>query len=298
MTRASVAIAATLAAAILWGTSFSVNDYGLRFVGPATFATLRFAIAAAVTLALLAFLRGLDLRLLREPWFWAMCAANASGFLLQYMGQLSTTPARTALFVNTSAFTVALLERAVFRVPLGWRRALAVLFGFAGAAILIVGGDPRDALQGGRLVGDALTLLSGFAWSVYFVLNDRAVERAQPLPLAAWTFAGTALLLLPSLALDPLLTDRAPLEMTLPGALSILYAGTVTTALAFGLWTYGLTRLRASMSAVLLLVEILVASLVSVALGRESFGWVELAGAAVLVGAVVAASVLGDQSKA
>ncbi|MFP5341246.1 MAG: EamA family transporter, partial [Gammaproteobacteria bacterium] len=59
---------------------------------------------------------------------------------------------------------------------------------------------------------------------------------------------------------------------------------------AFGLWTWGLTRVRASVSAVLLLVEILVASLVSFAIGRESFGLAEYIGAALLVVAVLIAS--------
>lgn len=290
-----LAIAATLLAAILWGTSFNVNDIGLSQVGPATFVFLRFAIAGVVAVGALALLRRAKLHLLRAPWFWALAATNAAGFLLQYLGQTLTTPARTALFVNTSAFTVALIERAVYKLPLGVKRAAAILAGFSGAAVLIVGGDP-GTLRGGRLVGDLLTLASGLAWSVYFVMNDRAVEREDPVHLAAWTFLATAACLAPALLLDPLLGARA-FAVGPVGAAAILYSGVVTTALAFGLWTYGLTRLRASASAILLLVEILVATLLSVALGRETFGWMELAGAALLVAAVAGTSVLATHEK-
>ena len=296
--RATAAgVGATLAAATLWGSSFSVNDIGLAHVGPGTFALLRFALAGVVTVGALALLRRADPRLLRHGWFWGLCAANAAAFLLQYTAQTMTTPARTALFVNVSAFTIALFERVLFGMRIGGWRWVAIGLGFTGAAVLIVGPDPR-ALLGGRALGDALALAAGLVWSVYFVYNDRAVEREEPIHLAAWTFAGTALLLAWAPLADPWLATNEPTGLQLTGWLAIVYSGLVTTALAFGLWAYGLTRIRASVSAVLLLVEILVASLVSVALGRESFGATDLVGAALLVSAVLVASSVAQRDAA
>jgi DME family drug/metabolite transporter len=282
----TAAVAATVLAAVLWGTSFNVNDAGLAYLGPSTFVLLRFALAAVATLAVAALLGRLDASPLRSPWFWLLAAFNALGFFLQYVGQTMTTPARTALFVNTSAFAVALLDRVLYKVRVGPRRLAAIALGVGGAAILITGGDPRS-LEGGRLLGDLVVLSAGVAWSVFFVMNRKAVTQADPLNVTAWTFALTAILLVPTLLLD-----EAPLRVPPQGALAILYAGLVTTALAFGLWAWGLTRLNATASAVLLLVEILVASVLSAALGRETFGVAELAGAGMLVGAVVGMSLV------
>ncbi len=290
--RPGAAVAATLLAATLWGTSFSVNDAGLAYVGPAAFVVLRFAVGGALVVAVGAALGRLDLKLLRSPFIWALALANAVGFLMQYAGQTVTPPARTSLFVNTSAFAVALLERFVLRHHLGWRRVLAILVGFAGAALLVVGEDPSK-LSGGRLAGDALVLGAGLSWSVYLVMNSRAVERHDPLSVTAWTFVLSSVLLLPALAFDP-----TPLRFTWPGAAAVLYAGVVTTALAYGLWTFGLRGVSPSASALLQLWEILVASVVSLALARESFGPVELAGAALLVGAVVGMSLLTSRPQA
>ncbi|HWH07850.1 MAG TPA: DMT family transporter [Candidatus Thermoplasmatota archaeon] len=281
-----VAVGATLAAATLWGTSFLVNDEGLRSVGPATFVVLRFALAGTVVAAAALAMRRLRARFLRRPWFWGLVAANAAGFLLQSLAQTMTTPARTALFVNSSAFAVALLERVLHKHRLGWRRWAALGVGVAGASLLIVGGD-LGALRGGRLLGDGLALASGLAWSVYFVMNRDRLAQEDPLSLTALTFAATGLVLLPALVLDD-----APLAVPPHAWWTVLYAGLVTTALAYGLWAYGLRTLRATSSAVLLLVEILVASVLSLALGRDAFGPWEVAGAALLSGAVVAMSVL------
>lgn len=279
---APVAVGATLLAATLWGTSFNVNDLGLAHVGPATFVLLRFALAGAVMMAAAALLGRLTSAPVRRPWFWALAAANALGFLLQYVGQTMTTPARTALFVNTSAFAVALLERFVYGVRIGPRRLAAILVGVLGAAILVTGGS-LESLRGGRVAGDLVTLAAGLAWSVFFVMNRRAVAEESALNVTAWTFALTSLLLVPSLLLD-----AAPLQVDAPGAWAIAYAGIVTTAFAYGLWTFGLRRISATASAVLLLLEILVASLVSWGLGRERFGAADFVGAGLLVAAVVA----------
>lgn len=283
---ARAAIGATVVAAVLWGTSFNINDYGLQFVGPATFAALRFTLAAVLFLGALAAMGRLDWSLPRMPLFWGLAVANALGFLLQYEGQTLTTPARTALFINSSAFTVAILERFAFGLKLGPMRTLAILVGVAGAALLVTGGDPAS-LSGGQLLGDVLVLLGGVAWSGYIVYNRPAVARSDMWNVLGWTFALTALLLLPATLLD-----AAPLAVQPQAWPPILWAGIVTTAGAYALWAWGLKRIRATTSSVLLLIEILVAALVSFALGREAFGAWELAGAALLVAAAVGMSYL------
>jgi DME family drug/metabolite transporter len=290
---ATLAVLATLAAAVLWGTSFSVNDRGLHDVGPATFAMLRFALAGVVMLAAAALLRRASLAPLRAWWFWLLAAMNALGFLLQYLGQTLTTPARTALFVNASAFAVALLERLVFRAPLGRARVAAIAAGVGGATVLVAAGDP-SSLRSGQLWGDLLTIASGLAWSVYFILNRKALQAWDPVNVTAWTFALSALLLVPALALD-----ARPLAVASGwGLFAVAYAGLVTSALAYGLWSFGLQSLRPSVSAVLLLVEILVATLISLATKRETFGWLELVGAAFLLGAVLAMTLIAEKDAA
>lgn len=279
------AILATLAAAALWGTSFPVNDAGLAYVGPAAFAAARFVMAGIVALAALAALRKLETRLPRQRAIWLLAAANGLAFLLQYVAQTHTTPARTALFVNSSAFAVALMERILFGARLGPWRVGAIVAGVAGATLLIAGSDPRG-LEGGQPLGDLLALAAGLVWAVYFVFTKRRVADEDPVALTGWTFALTGVLLLPFALFDP-----RPLPSAPEGWAAVAYAGIVTTALAFGLWAYGLKRIRASTSAVLLLVEILVASLLSFAIGRESFGWIDLAGAALLCAALVVMSV-------
>lgn len=287
----SLAVVATVGAAVLWGTSFSNNDLGLAAVAPVTFVVFRFAIAGALVLGVVAALRRFSTAPLRSAFFWILSAVNALGFILQYEGQALTTPARTALLVNTSAFTVALIERFVLGRPLGLGRWLAIGGGIVGLVVLVTGGDAAT-LSGGQLVGDLFVAGSGLLWAVYFVMNARAAQKQDPLLVTGWTFALSALLAAPFLFFDdaPLVVESAF------GWWTVLYAGVVTTALAYGLWTFGLRHLRPSASAVLILVEILVASLVSIALGRETFGVAEVVGASILVASVVWMSVLEERA--
>jgi drug/metabolite transporter (DMT)-like permease len=276
------AIAATLFAAVLWGTSFSVNDIGLRAISPATFVVLRCALGGGLLLAGLALARRLDASMLRRPAFYLLVLANAAAFVLQYHAQTLTTPARTAFIVNASVLIVALLDRVLLSTRLGPARLLAVAAGFLGAALLVTGGNV-ESLRGGRFAGDLLALASGAAWSFWLVLSKRELASSDAWSVTAWTFGLTALAALPALALD-----AAPLAVPPDAWWAILYAGVVTTALAFVLFTWGLARLHATASNVLVLVEILVATTISLALARESFTPADALGGAVLVGAVVA----------
>lgn len=284
-----LSVAATLLAAFLWGTSFIVNDEGLKHTEPATFATLRFVIAGAMGIAAMAAMRNMRWPLLRNKWLWGMAAANAAAYLLQYAAQTSTTPARTALLVNVSAFGVAILERFVFKERLGWRRIVALSVGVAGANLLIVGGGN---LEGGRLEGDLLALASGLAWAGYFVVNRQVLLKTNDLVgVTSWTFALTAIVLAPFLFFD-----ARPLQADALGWAAIVYAAVLTTAVAFGLWAYGLRRLTATASSVLLLFEVLVATLLSFALGRESFTLLDGVGAVLLVAALAGMTLIVDKS--
>lgn len=281
----------TLGAAALWGTSFPANDVGLDVLEPSAFAFWRFAVAASAAVAL-ARLRGRwDASLGRDPAIWGLGAFNAAAFWFQYQGQVTTTPARAALFINLDVLWVALGAWLLLGQDLDRRHGGAVALALAGALILEVGGLGREglgaaaSLEGGLLRGDLLTLAGGVAWAGYFLWNDREVDGDRDtVSLLAWTFVATAAWLAPAL----LLGGAAPASRLGWGA--VLYTGLVCTVVAYELWSLGLESVTAPASAVILVVEILVAATIAAALGREAFSPLGLVGGAIVVAAIVLAA--------
>lgn len=283
----SVAVAATLAAALLWGTSFAVNDLALSVVDPFSFVFLRFAIAAVTLLGLSALTGPLEARLALSPRMWLLGALNAAGFLGQTVGQCWTTPARTALFVNSNVFLVAALSFWLHRERFGRGKLVAVAAAFGGVALLsLQQGQPGAC--GAAWFGDAIVFAGAVAWSLFIVLNQGAASAgaSRVTNIVAWTFVSTTVWLAPFLALSD-----APLRVPVPEGWPVLYAALVTTVLTYLLWTFGLQSVSATVSAVLILSEVLVAVAITLALGRESFTTTSLVGGLVLFGSIAYVSV-------
>lgn len=283
----------TLGAAVLWGTSFPANDVGLDVLEPATFAFWRFAVAALAAVGLAAARGRWDASLGRDPAVWGLGAFNAAAFWFQYQGQVTTTPARAALFINLDVLWVALGAWLLLGEGLERDHGAAVALALSGALLLEVGGLGREgltaaaSLEGGLLRGDLLTLAGGLAWAGYFLWNDRELEGDRDtVSLLAWTFVATGVFLAPTV----LAGGGAPAPASRLGWAAVLYTGLLCTVAAYELWSMGLTSVTATASAVILVVEILVAAGIAAALGREAFSVMGLAGGVLVVAAIVLAA--------
>lgn len=284
---AASAIALTVGAGCIWGTSFIANDLGLDSVDPFTFTAARFVVGALSAWAALLVLEPAAAR--RPPWLsghlWLFGALNAGAFLLQYLGQDRTSPARAALFVNANVFTVAVLQLMVHRVRPTKGMLASAAVAVAGVALLTTGGDLRT-LDGGTLAGDALAAAGGATWAFYLIVQKRYLEGTSPLASITWTFATTAVLLLPF----ALLFGGWPTAAG--GWLAIAYTGVVCSTGAFLLWSWGLRALSPTASSVLLLVEVPVATVIAIQLGLDAFTPATAFGAVLLFAGVAGASVL------
>lgn len=280
--RHGVAVALTVLAAVLWGTSFLVNDAGVRLVHPAAFSFWRFAIAAVASVAVAIAARAFDPRIYRDPVLWALGAISAAGFLSQYVAQTLTTPARTALFVNSNVLVVALLSWIALRQPPRARTLAAMAIALVGVVLLQSG-----ELAGGSPLGDLLAFLCGTCGALMFVLFPGQLRKTNAWNLMAGIFVGTALFTLPFAAAASW-TAPVPPAVSWP---AILYSAIATSTIAYTVWAFTMHRLTPTTSAVLLLLEVLVAAALSVSIGRETVTWLAASGAVLLLAGVVWLSV-------
>jgi DME family drug/metabolite transporter len=281
------ALGLTLLAAVLWGTSFPANRIGLDATDPWTFMIARFGIAFAATALLALALRSLEPRWLRNPWVWATSIANALSYQVQFLGQPLTSPGAAALMVNAGNLAVPLFAFLVHRERLGGVKAPAL--GLAALGIVLVGtrGDLQE-LASSAFLGSALTLAAGLCFALVIVLNKAALggkEEARSLVgLVAWITGLTALFALPGALL--LGTHAMP-----PQALgAAAYTAVFCTTFAFLLWIAGLRELSSVVSGLLLLGEIVVAFVLSLALGLEVLTLPGVVGGACIMGAILLAS--------
>ncbi|MBI3859990.1 MAG: DMT family transporter [Thaumarchaeota archaeon] len=289
MARESVSpLLQTVVTAVLWGTSFPVVDYGLKSgVDPGTFVSLRFVMAAPMMIVGLMVFGRMPLELLRNKWVWTLGGLNAVGFACQFFGQRYTDASVAALLVNLSVVLAAAGGAAFLGERLGRSKVIGVVLAVTGTTLIATNGN-LGGLAYGQYIGDALYLVAAVSWGGYIVYAKKVSDErnADPASLAAAVVAASAVLL-------------APLGVTasfaIPsgeGLAAIAYTAVLNTAVPFILYQRGLKHLSAGTSALILMLEIVVAVGISAAFLGESlteYAWV--GAAAVLVSILLVSGV-------
>ena len=288
---------AVAAAASIWGTlGFFAK---ILYAAGVSFEALVAFRASVGWLAMLAFLLATGgaggLRVARRD-FVLLVPLGLIGvgafYLLYFYAVRESTVGTAAILLYSSPAFVALLAWAFLREALGGARLVALVLTFGGIFLVVGGYDPSN-LEVTPFV--LLTgLLSGPTYGLYSIFGKPLSGHLAPATILSYALGFGALLLLA--AALPTLDTLVGLPAGSYALLSML--AVVHTALAFGLYTFGLKTLDAGQAAILATVEPVVAGAVGVALLGESLTAPKLLGALlVLAGAAFAQGGTGGKRR-
>ncbi len=228
----------------------------LMLIAPALFAAnmvaARWAESAAIPPVFLAFgrwtLAFLILLPFVAPRLWAsraVLAASAPRLLLlgalgmgvavapQYIGVRDTSATNVALIFAACPALVALIEAAVWRVPLGTKRAVGMSLAIWGVLLVLARGE-LGTLAGLRFgTGDLWVVLAACGWALYTVLGKR-----RPLPALPGEVRLAALIGGGALALAPFALLEAGAGQVADFADGRLYAALIFLAIVPSLGAY------------------------------------------------------------
>ena len=284
-------------AALLFNAfSFGVSWWPFRQIGalglhPLWLTGISFA---GVVVVLLLWRPAALAELWRTPSLWALMVAagvtNASFNWAVSFGDV----VRVVLLFYLMPLWAVLLARWLLGERISGRAALRVALALAGAGVVLW---PADAAAGAwplpRNGAEWLAVLGGISFALNNVMLRREAHRSE-LARSLAMFVGGAVV---ALLLAGLLTQRG-LAAWPPAAAW----GWTASAAAMALWflaanlalQHGAARLPAHTTAVILITEVLWASVSAVALGAGSLGGQELLGALMIVGAALLAAVQRD----
>jgi drug/metabolite transporter, DME family len=277
-------------AAILWGSSAAA----VRILSDETGASsVVIAFAQAVIAAPLLLAAGAATR---GPWPPLRQAAPAalgtgvlvSGFLVSYftaIGTVGVTTASVIAICSAPLFTVVMAGILLRERP---SRATTVALGagIIGTALVLLSQGDTWIVGDDRLRGVLLSLLAGLCFAGENVLVRRLVARIHPTQLAALTTLAMILLLA-----APAFTHGALLSDSIQGWPWLLYLAVFPTAMAPALHNSGLRRVPAIPASIVGLVEPLTATTLGIVVFHEAIGLAGIAGAALLLGALVLLSI-------
>ncbi len=230
------AFLALLGVAVLWGSAFPLIKVGLEGLSVPHLTVARHLVASAAFVPFL-LLTGARLRpdARDVPWFLLL---GGTGIFVYHTalnaGELRVSAGATSLIIASAPAITALLARWITgeRMPvIGW---LGSLTSFAGVALIVLGDSA--GLRFDPFAG--FVLLSAFATSLYFVLQQRMFARYKAVEVTAFvTWGGTVPMLafLPGLPAD--LMD-APLRSLIATG----YIGLFPSAVAYSLFAFAQSK--------------------------------------------------------
>jgi O-acetylserine/cysteine efflux transporter len=270
------AVAALIAAGLLWGTTVPLSKLALQWLAPGWLTAVRFGLAAAVLLPA-ARRRGL-----RRAFTPPVLAAGALGYggsvLLQNAGINRTSVTHAALLIGAVPVLVAIIaavwHRTVAR-PVAWV-GFAVSLG--GVGLVTAGGGGGGATP----AGDDLVLASLVLSATLTVAQSRLLTGRDPVAVTAVQFLGAALGALPA----AVATEGAP---AMPGGagpvLAVLALAAGGTLLPFTLFAFGQSRVSAEVAGAFLNLEPLVGAIAGAVAFGDPVGLAQVTGgAAILAG--------------
>ena len=268
--------ACLIAATLLWGSSFVVLKNTLDTMPTLWILAIRFTGGALLMGAFsIKQLKKLDRKCLKSGAM--MGAALYLAYTLQTFGLEYTTPGKNAFLTATYCVIVPFLWWAVVKKRPDGYNILAAVVCITGMALV--------SLSGGFSVGigEALTMCCGFFYAVHIIFTSRAVENYGVGVLTTLQFATAAVLCWITAPIS------APFPESVPTSswLSIAYLCIFCTGVCYFFQTIGQKYTSPQTSSILLTLESVFGTIISIIFYHEVLTLRELAGFVLIFIAVI-----------
>ncbi|MDO4265943.1 MAG: DMT family transporter [Eubacteriales bacterium] len=265
--------------AMIWGAAFVAQSAG-NVMGPFTFNCLRNILGVLVLIPFIRFFYG-DLRIDRLTLtggilcgFFLFLASN-----VQQMGLLYTTPGKAG-FITASYMILVPIVGIFFGKRISGRILTAVVLGALGLYFLCI---PQGEGFSNVNRGDLLCMGCALLFTGHIMCIDHFVPKTQGVKMSCIQFFTAAVLS----GILMLLFETPDAAAVKSGLVPLLYAGIMSTGVAYSMQIVGQNGVDPSVAALILSLESCFAVLAGWVLMHNAMSTRELAGCALMFGAII-----------
>ena len=183
-----------------------------------------------------------------------------------------TSPGDASIITTSMPLWAMVLAAFFLKEPITGKKVLGIALGAGGALLLIMGSRSSNAPTAGGdspILGDILVLGAQLSYALYIVLFKNFVQRYSLVTIMKWMFTYAFIFALPFSYNSLIATDWSALE--LPAIGSIAFIVVCATFLSYMLILVGQKNLRPTVAGMYNYVQPVVACIVSICLGLDSF---------------------------
>lgn len=275
-----------LLAAIIWGVAFVAQSVGMEYVGPFTFLASRSVIGALVLIPYIMLRAGrteklkseqtVNGKLLLKGGVCCGCLLFIAS-ILQQIGIMYTTVGKSGFITAMYIIIVPILS-----IFLKKKAGIKVWIG----VVLAVVGLYFLCMTSGSIIlqkGDVLIFLCAVIFSFQILAVDYFAPQVDGVKLACAQFAICGLLSGMGMFLFEMPTMEAVLEAWLP----ILYAGVLSTGVAYTLQIVGQRGMNPTVASLLMSMESVISVIAGWAILNQTLSGRELLGCVLMFGAII-----------
>ncbi|NLW66114.1 MAG: DMT family transporter [Clostridiales bacterium] len=261
---------------LIWGTSFVILKKTLDEVPTLYVLAYRFT-GATILLLLIGMkdLKKIDLQYIKGGMIMGVFLFLA--YTIQTYGLFHTTPGKNAFLTTTYCVLTPFIYWAVVKKKPDICNYIAAVICMAGVGFVSLDGDL------GVNIGDILTLCSGMFFALHIVATSKHIRGRSVRALTMIQFATASVLCW----IFALLTDPVPTQISTESMWSILYLSVMCTAVCFIFQTYGQKYTPPSTTAVIMTLESVFGTIISVIFYHEQLSPKVLMGFALIFIAVL-----------
>ncbi len=271
--------------AMIWGCAFVAQSLGMNYIGPWTFNCVRSWIGGISLLCLMPLidrLRGYqplnqDKRKLLEGGI--VCGiVLAAGSITQQFGIQYLSVGKAGFLAALYVVIVPVIGFFIGRVT-GWQTAAAAVLALAGIYFLSI------SSASGFGIGDIYMIISSFFYALHIIVVDHYSARSDSVRLSCLQFFTAGIICtIPMLICEPWNT-----EALIQAAPAVLYAGVISSGLAYTLQIMGQKHTSPALASVLMSLESVFAAIAGFLFMHQVLSLRELTGCALVFLAVLLA---------
>ncbi|BAI60882.1 conserved hypothetical protein [Methanocella paludicola SANAE] len=271
----------------LWGGSFIASKIGLEGLYPVELATLRFAIAVPLLIAITLLIEGRKAFRIAPKDLPVLIIMALTGVTLQYIVQFAamtfTSVTNTALLINMGTFFVIIPSALFLKERLSIDNIMGIVIAFLGAALVATNGVFAFTPN---LIGDGLVILCAVMWAIYILVGNKLAGKYSVLSQLNYIFIIGFIGLLPVYFLTP---HHAFGSLSITTWECILYLAVVCSVIAYFFFNDAIIRLGPSKTAIYQYLEPFFAIVLAIALLSEPLTAAIAMGAAFIIAGIAMA---------
>lgn len=260
-----------LMTALIWGSSFPIGKVAITYYSPLFLAMSRYLLGGII---IGIYLNKRVFSITKKQLLGgALCGAIFYfAYLTQIIGLQYTAPAKQSFLAALYVIIVPFLYWIVYKKKPDIYNFIAAILTLVGIYLLTVNGP------GGFNKGDSITIFSSFLYAMHIAVIGYLVKRMDPIIL---TFLQTIIAGIIGLGFS-LVLEPLPTEFPLMGILSVLYLTIFCTIIAYGLQVVCQKYISEMKTSILLCLEAVFGTLLSVIFLNDPFTIVMLLGCIII----------------